>query len=334
VCVIVSLLRPRRADLKMMFAAHRIAGLMPFRRLLLIENIIDMGDLKVRDAMRRCGGVRVCNWTCRGRKSEIDQRHALLPLSGDEREGGPARGRAAREEHSLCRTGFSNDTRAAQGARPPALEMLEDLPLEEALALFQRHYRKMAIVTMPGHMDRHHHQRGRSGGNRGPHRRRIRCRANGGVHPLADALSPGRVILDLQATSMKEAIREIIAAIPPADLPADRQVIIRRAGARTNHADLSRQGTGHSARPAGRLDKPVLIFARCAEGIPQDRTTERADLIFLLLTPSGMARIQPRLLADIVGLIDSEYVTERLRKAETPEEIIEAIRAGQQVVLD
>jgi hypothetical protein len=47
-----------------------------------------------------------------------------------------------------------------------------------------------------------------------------------------------------------------------------------------------------------------------------------------------MGGIQPRLLADIVGLMDSEYFTERLRKAEAPEEVIEAVRAGQQVVLD
>jgi hypothetical protein len=32
--------------------------------------------------------------------------------------------------------------------------------------------------------------------------------------------------------------------------------------------------------------------------------------------------------------MESEYVTERLRKAETAEEVIEAVRAGQQVVLD
>ena len=57
-------------------------------------------------------------------------------------------------------------------------------------------------------------------------------------------------------------------------------------------------------------------------------------MLFLLSTPTGLARIQPRLLADIAGLIESEYVTERLRKAATPEEVIEAIRAGQQVALD
>jgi tellurite resistance protein TerC len=42
-----------------------------------------------------------------------------------------------------------------------------------------------------------------------------------------------------------------------------------------------------------------------------------AELLFLHLKPTGLARIQPRLLADIAGLIESEYVTERLHKAAT-----------------
>ncbi|HRJ73989.1 MAG TPA: TerC family protein, partial [Terrimicrobiaceae bacterium] len=44
VCVIVSLLRPRRGDLKLMFERPEKLGLLPFRRLLLIENIVDLGD--------------------------------------------------------------------------------------------------------------------------------------------------------------------------------------------------------------------------------------------------------------------------------------------------
>lgn len=59
---------------------------------------------------------------------------------------------------------------------------------------------------------------------------------------------------------------------------------------------------------------------------------ERADLFFVLLTPVRMARVQPQLLSEIAGLFESDYVTERLRKAQTPEEVFEAIRAGQQVV--
>ena len=40
------------------------------------------------------------------------------------------------------------------------------------------------------------------------------------------------------------------------------------------------------------------------------------------------------LLASIEGLFKSEYVSDRLRKAVTPEEVIEAIRAGQEVGTD
>jgi tellurite resistance protein TerC len=61
---------------------------------------------------------------------------------------------------------------------------------------------------------------------------------------------------------------------------------------------------------------------------------ERAEFLILLLTPSGMPRVQTRLLADIAGLFHSDYVTERLRKAQTPEAVIEAICAGQEVATD
>jgi len=57
VCVILSLLRPRRDDLKMMFERPEKLGLIPFRRLLLIENVVDLGDLTVRDSMRHRSGV-------------------------------------------------------------------------------------------------------------------------------------------------------------------------------------------------------------------------------------------------------------------------------------
>jgi mannitol/fructose-specific phosphotransferase system IIA component (Ntr-type) len=63
-------------------------------------------------------------------------------------------------------------------------------------------------------------------------------------------------------------------------------------------------------------------------------TPGRIHMIFLLITPQSVARIQPRFLADIVGLVDSEYVTDRLKQASEPEEVIEAIRDGMQVVLD
>jgi tellurite resistance protein TerC len=337
VCVIISLLRPRQADLKKLFARTEQLGLIPFRRLLLIENIIDMGDLKVRDAMRRRSGVRTLGldvpWKIN--LQLISQTHfSRYPLV-EHRNGKPTGILHVKNIPFADPPGTMTTERLRALARAP-LEMSEDLPLEEALAQFQRRFRKMAVVVnakgdwtgVITSEDVLEEIVGRIGDEFD------QARAESSIS-LADALSPGRILLDLAAPSMGKAIQQLIERIAPAELPADAQRIIRSVQQREKTMPTY-LGQG-LAIPHGRLDgidKPVLAFARAADGVPQDNTNERAELIFLLLTPGGMGGIQPRMLADIVGLMDSEYVTERLRNAETPEEVIEAVRAGQQVVLD
>lgn len=51
-------------------------------------------------------------------------------------------------------------------------------------------------------------------------------------------------------------------------------------------------------------------------------------------TQMAMTRLQPRLPGAIVAFLESEYVTERLYKADAPEEIIEAVRAAEEVPVD
>lgn len=58
-CVIISLLRPRKADLKRIFGRTARLGLIPFRRLLVIENIIDHADMPLREVMRERESVSV-----------------------------------------------------------------------------------------------------------------------------------------------------------------------------------------------------------------------------------------------------------------------------------
>jgi len=337
ICVIVSLLRPRRADLKMLFERTEKLGLIPFRRLLLIENIIDLGDLKVRDAMRRKLGVHVLRldlpWAD-NLKLISDTHFSRYPLV--ERQGGKPIGVI-----HVKNIPFADPPDTLTGerlktlARPP-LEMPEDLPLEEALARFQRHYRKMAgVVNARGEWtgiltneDVLEEIVGRIGDEFDAAREEFRV-------SIGDALTPGRVVLDVQAASIHGAIDKIVAAIPRHELPADPQIILRAVHER-EQAMPTYLGKG-LALPHGRLDqleRPVLLFARSAEGVPVENSTERAEIFFVLLTPAGMARIQPRLLADIVGMIESEYVTDRLREATSPEELIEVVRAAQQVVLD
>jgi tellurite resistance protein TerC len=337
ICVIVSLLRPRKADLKPLFERTERLGLIPFRRLLLIENIIDLGDLRVRNAMRQRSGVQTlqlrASWE-ENRKLIRGTRFSRYPLV-DGPGGGPLG--VIHIKDLFLRDGSEPVTAVELRAMArPCLEMSEELPLEETLARFQRRYDQMGIVSnAQGEWtgiitieDVLEEIVGRIGDEFDP------ARADR-VISFADALTPGRIVLHLRAESMSEAIQNMLARIPRGELPADPQAIARIVLEREQlMATYIGQGL---AIPHGRfdgIDKPVLAFARSDEGVPLPSTNERAELIFLLLTPSGMARIQPRLLADIVGLFESEYVTERLRTAETPEEVIDAIRAGQEVAID
>lgn len=336
-CVIVSLLRPRSADLKLMFGRTERLGLIPFRRLLMIENIIDLGDLRVRDAMCRECGLQVIRldlpWKENLRMIRAT-RFSRYPLV--ERNG--ARPVGIIHVKNLVAAGLTTQFGPEELRRiaRPCLEIRDDMPLEEALTRFQSRFEQMAmvinakgvwigIITIEDVLEE---LVGRIGDEFDMER------GERGIS-LADALSPSRVFFELRADSMRDAIRQIIARIPTQELPIAPHAVMRVL------FDRVQVGTSYLGRglaiPYARLDgisNPLLAFARSDEGVPLENTTERAELIFLLLTPAGIARVQPRLLAEIADLFESFYVTERLRKAQTPEEVIEAIRAGQQVAVD
>ena len=335
VCIIVSLLRPRRADLKPIFERTERLGLIPFRRLLLIENILDLGDLKVRDAMRGVDGVRVIrldvSWEENLRMIR-DTRYSRYPLV--EREGSKPTAVVHLKNLFIAAAEGMVTPELLRKLSRPCREIREDLPLEDALARFQGRYDQMAIVVdgdgkWTGIItieDVVEELVGRIGDE-------FDLERTGQAVSLADSLTPGRIVLDVHADSMSKAITEIITRVPREELPADPQAIIQALQRREN--DMGTYAGDGLAIPHARLDgigKPVLIFARTEEGVPLPNTNERAQLFFVLLTPRGQARMQPRLLAEIAGLFESEYVAERLRKAKAPEEVIEAIRAGQQVV--
>src|SRR5688572_25682483 len=99
--------------------------------------------------------------------------------------------------------------------------MSEELPLEDALARFQGQYDQMAMVrNAAGEWtgilsveDVLAELVGRIGDE-------FDLERAGQFISLADALSPGRVVLDLRASSMHEAIQNLIGCIPREELPA------------------------------------------------------------------------------------------------------------------
>ena len=336
-CVILSLLRPRMADLKSHFERTEKLGLIPFRRLLLIENIVDLSDLKVRDVMCKRTDTSVIKldvpWseTVQMIRATRFSRYPIVEPDGEKVAG----------IFHIKNFPFADPLdemspdRLKRHSRS-GLQMNEDIPLEEALAQFQRHYDRLALVIAEdgkwSGILTFEDVLGQIVGSMGDE---FDLGRKGPLLSLADAMSPRQITLDLHADTMKEAIRKSVATIMPDELPVAPELIARVVLQR-EEIMASYMGNGLAiphCRIAG-ITKPLIAFARSNAGIAIKDSTERADLIFLLLTPSRMARIEPQLLASIEGLFNSEYVTDRLRKAMTPQEVIEAIRAGQEVGTD
>jgi tellurite resistance protein TerC len=76
------------------------------------------------------------------------------------------------------------------------------------------------------------------------------------------------------------------------------------------------------------LERPLLIFARCPDGVAVAGSAEKIQLIFLLLTPQSAPQFQVRLLARICGLMQSEYVVQRLHDTRDAGALLELIRAA------
>jgi len=330
-CIIVSLLRPRRADLKPTFERTERLGLIPFNRLLLIENVIDFGELSARHAMRPSSGVRVIRtdlpWT-ENLQMMRAAKHSRYPLTDGQQK-----------PFSLLHVKSLLSIEPDQPVTPdllrqlakPCREVNEKMCLEDVLLYFQGHGEHLAIVVddsgrwtgiitiedvleeLVGKIDDE-----------------FDLERTGPIVVLADALAPQRVLFGLDAQSMDQAIARLVKAISSVELPLPHAQIIDLVLARERSMStyLGKGLAIPHARIPG-LARPLLAFARSDAGIPLPTTNERAELLFLLLTPVEMARLQPRLLGDIVRLFQSEYVSERLRDAEHPEAVIEAIRAGQ-----
>ena len=334
-CVIVSLLRPRQVDLKDVFARTARLGLIPFRRLLFIENIIDHGKLAVREVMRERSSVSVMRldapWAENLRMLR-ETRFSRYPIVNGE---------------DLKPLGVLHvkDLALADATRPigagrlkelaqPGLEMPEDLSLTNALARFRHRAHQMGIIVDANGMwtgivtieDLIEQMIGEIDDESAFSRDEAPV-------SLADALSPARIVLELHASSMIEAIEKIVHSIPREELPTDAQTILRalteRAEQMTNYF-----GGGVAATHAhlDGIDKPTLAFGRSDEGVELGAANQRAEIFFLAISPSQTPNMQVQLLASIARLIESEYVLNRLRKAKTPEELIETIRAGEQVL--
>lgn len=317
-------------ELRILLEHGQEHGLMSFRRLLFMENVFDLGDLKVKDAMRSRAKA-VClrldaPWS--DNLAVIRQaRYSRFPVLGAD----PDRP-----------VGFVHVKDALLGnACEPDLERLvrpclvtqESTTLEALLAEMQRRRCHVALVNnaqgewtgliaMEDIIEEIIGTVGDEFESEPP-------------ISLAEVLTLGCVVLGLEAANMTEAVRLALERVPASDLPMPASELAKAVLAKERFAPTY---LGHGlALPHARLaciERPLLLLIRSPRGIPLDGG-ERAHVLFLLLTPLGQPRVHQKLQARIARLIESsDYVDERLRDAATAAELLEVIRTGEQASLD
>ena len=318
-------------ELRIILAKSQTTGLMSFRRLLLMENIFDLGELRVRDAMRSRDGTRVLKakapWE-ENLKVVRESRLSRFPLLDD----GPMPAGVVHVKDLLYEGGARPEGPDLRRLARPYVTLPEELPLETALGELQRRRVHLAIVT------------GEKGAWTGVlSLEDVIEEIIGSVEDefeseppihLSDALTPGRVVLGIEASSLEELVGQVFGRIDAKELPLPVEKVVRSVLER-ERAMSTYLGNG-LAIPHARLegiDKPVVLFGRSETGVPVKGRDEKAHLAFILLTPAGAPRMQVRLLARVAALVGSEYVDERLRAADSSQAVVEVIRAGEPVTL-
>ena len=333
-CVIISLLRPRKVDLKSVFARPARLGLIPFRRLLVIENLIDRADNPVREVMRPRHAAAVLRVEAPAEENlRIMREHSFSRYPVVNGNATKPLGVFYLRDLAFAGAALRLSGASLREAARPGLELNGDISISDAIALFRRHSRQMGIVvdkdgTWTGIVtieDLVEELIGeiRDESTRQPHE---------ATFSIADALTPARVNLGLDATSTRDAIEKIVRAVPRAELPSDPETIIRVLMEQADSANYRGRGVVVlHARLAG-LEHPIAFFARADQGVELGLANQHAEIFLVAICPSNYPKLEASLLASITTLIESDYLVNRLRKAESPEEVIETIRAGEQVL--
>lgn len=325
---------PSEAEIRLILDRSQQEGMMPFRRLLLMENVFDFGDARVKDEMQPMSKV-VALYTDRSWEENRDKilrsRFSRYPLL----QGDPPQPVGVVHLKDLLYHGIPwPDPVDLKGISRRTHLTSPDTPLEQLLTDLRRRRVHMALVeesdgeligliTMEDIIEQ------LVGAIEDEFEREAPLR-------LGDVLTENRILMDLRATDTMSAIAEIIRTAPAEELPVAAKDVIEAVWARERSLSTY---LGHElAVPHARLEglKNAIVFAaRSTAGVRcGDDNKQTADFLFLLLTPVTAPRVQIKLLARIAALRESTYVWQRILSAETPGEMLEAIRSSDEMLVE
>ncbi len=319
-------------EIRIILDQSQESGILSFRRLLHIENVLDMGTLVVRNAMRARRLVRYLGTARPQRENDAvisEYRYSRYPLLGEDPER-PLGYVHVKDLYLAERKGKPADDLKAFVR--PCLSFHETDPLESRLSEMQRKACHMALVFS---------DEGRWTGiitledaieevigtieEEYPTEPPVR---------LSDLLSPQHTLLDVTGETIISATRNALRRLPPGDLPLPVEALMLSVTER-ERLGASYIGKG-LAIPHARilsLHAPMVIVARMKEPMPSPVTGESIRILFILLTPADTPRIHQILLSHIAGIFESGYLEERLGAAALPADLYAVITTAEQVVL-
>jgi len=148
---------------------------------------------------------------------------------------------------------------------------------------------------------------------------------------LADLLTIDRIRIPLEGASKEDLLRELVAVLAESDGISDRDVVLQAV--RDREAILS-TGIGHGvAIPHGKSAAvPELRMAAGRTSAPVDFDAldgQPVQLVFLLVGPESAAGPHIKALSRISRLVRREDVRERLVRAGSAREFLDALREAE-----
>jgi fructose-specific phosphotransferase system IIA component len=148
---------------------------------------------------------------------------------------------------------------------------------------------------------------------------------------LADLLTIDRIRIPFESASKDELLRELVTVLAESDGIADRDVVLQAV--RDREAILS-TGIGHGvAIPHGKSAAvPELRMAAGRTSAPVDFDAldgQPVQLVFLLVGPESAAGPHIKALSRISRVVRREDVRERLIRADSAREFLDALREAE-----
>jgi len=319
-------------EIRIILDRSQAGGQLSFRQLLHIENILDMGSLTVRNAMRSRGHVKCLNLHAGpGENGRViaENRFSRYPLLGTDPQK-PLGYVHVKDLFLAAAAGLPTGDLAAFAR--PCMTAWEDDALEPVLSEMQRKACHMTLVHA------------RDGGWSGiltledaleeavgtieeeyPQETAVR---------LADTLSPATVFLDVDGEDILSVTGNALRMVHRGDLPISPETIILSVAERERMAStyLGRGLAVPHARLSG-LKRANVLVIRPRIPIPAPVAGETIRILFLLMTPDSTPRIHQILLSHIAGIFESESMDSRIEAASSPMELCQVIGTAEQMLL-